>query len=546
MSTPDDDNSDSGWRIPWLGESLWWRWAALIGVLAAATLLIVVVIWAAHRSGPAPVANEAPIASADNTPPSDTAGIETISCWFSVPAERDAQCGVLKVPEQWGAERSRMLRLRFVVFRGTDSAAIEPLVYLAGGPGEPAAIDEASIARWWDWIARAKWLSKRDLVVFDYRGAGLSEPAMNCPELAETAYRVYGETRGVEQANEVWSAAVAQCRDRLRASGIDLGDYTTEAIVADLHSLLEQLGYQSWDFLAVSYGTRVALSFIDRWPEGTRAVILDSVYPPNSNAYVESGRAAANAFAALFKECDKDRACHAAFPTLAETFDDVLRRAAATPLAVSLGAPENRLLHLDAAKLTDVLLTAFYGWRAIAELPATIAALGAGDTRPLQPLALRMLDTYVSPRVSHGLFFSVECHDEYPFNARDAVERAAIELPLYRDFILSNLPLAVCPSWPVGEVDAPRAPSRPNATPVLMLSGELDGITPRDWATLAARNLPNATRLVFRGVGHGVLEAHDCAGLIAARFLDDPGRPPFDDCLLAMGSPQFRVPPRHR
>src|SRR5689334_18698670 len=99
-------------------------------------------------------------------------------CWFAVPAGRDARCGVLTVPEQWDGAQSRLLRLRFVVFRGSNRSATDPIVYLAGGPGEPAGIDEASISYWWDWISRANWLGKRDLVVFDYRGVGLSEPNM--------------------------------------------------------------------------------------------------------------------------------------------------------------------------------------------------------------------------------------------------------------------------------------------------------------------------------------------------------------------------------
>jgi pimeloyl-ACP methyl ester carboxylesterase len=517
-----------------------------LGMIAAA-----IVIWVERRPAPTAAPDDvttqnAETQSAEATPPTELGGIDTIPCWFPVSTGRENQCGVLRVPARWTVDRSRMLHLRFVVFRGAARSVNDPLVYLAGGPGDPAQIDAPSIAHWWDWIDRAKWLGKRDLVVFDYRGAGLSEPNMSCPELAEAAYRVFSDASSKESAREAWSTAAGRCRDRLQASGIDLASYRTETIAEDLHSLLQLLGYPAWNFLAVSYGTRVALAFIDRWPEGTRAVILDSVYPPDSNAYVESGRAAADAFAALFKECAEDRTCHKAFPALAETFGTILRRAATTPVTIDAGAPEGPQLHLDAAELIDLLLHAFYDWRDIAELPALIAALGDGNAQPLRPLGLRMLDTYTSTRISHGLFFSVECQDEFPFNARDDIERAAAALPLYSEFILSNLPLAVCPFWPAGEPAAAHRPSHPSGIPILMLSGELDGITPPNWAKLAAKGLPSATRVQFRGVGHGVLEAHDCAGLVVERFLDNPARPPFDDCLLAMGPPPFQTAPRGR
>jgi pimeloyl-ACP methyl ester carboxylesterase len=467
-------------------------------------------------------------------------------CWFAVPAGRDARCGVLTVPEQWDAAQSRLLHLRFVVFRGSNRSETDPIVYLAGGPGEPAGIDEASISYWWDWIRRANWLGKRDLVVFDYRGVGLSEPNMNCPELAEAAYRVFGKARSVAEAKQEWSTAANRCRDRLQDKGIDLASYRTEIIAKDLHSLLEHLGYRSWDFLAVSFGTRVALDFIERWPEGTRAVILDSVDPPNTSAYVESGRAAADAFATLFSECNQDRDCRKEFPRLAETFHQLLQNAAITSVSIGPGVVEGQELRLDAAELTDALLQAFYDWRKIAGLPATIAAASEGDTRPLQPLVRHALDTYTSTRISHGLFFSVECADEFPLNAADDIERAAAALPLFSNFILSNLPLAVCPSWLAVGTSATTPPASGSAVPILMLSGELDPITPPEWAKRAAQSLPRAMQIRFRGVGHGVLAAHDCAGLVVGRFLDNPARPPLDNCLLAVGPPVFRTDVRHR
>jgi len=406
-----------------------------------------------------------------------------------------------------------------------------------------AQIDAASIGYWWDWIARADWLRKRDLVVFDARGVGLSEPSMNCPELADAAYRVFVETLSLDQDNAIWSAAAQRCRERLTASGIDLTSYNTDAIVEDVHSLITQLGYRSWNLLATSYGTRVALRFIDRWREGTRAVVLDSVYPPNVAAYVESGPAAAQVFAALFRECDDDKACHAAFPGIAKRFEQAVRHAAVSPVQVELPDPRGGpplVVRLDDGRLIDALFYAFYDWRRIGELPATIAALAASDTRPLAGLARAALENYVSTSVSHGLFLSVECHDEFPFNRRGAVDQATTELPLYRNFTLSTLPLAACPSWQAGQAAPEERRPATSDVPILLLSGELDPVTPPAWAKLAAKDLPHAVRLDFRGVGHGVLAAHACAGVITGRFLDHPSRPPLDDCFLAVGPPHFQ------
>jgi pimeloyl-ACP methyl ester carboxylesterase len=524
-------------------------WGACGGGLAG-LLLLAVLLWLRAPGPPEPNRMVPRLVSASTGATLPAAalnaakpGVEDMPCWFAAPAGRSARCGSLAVPERWTGSPSRLIHLRFVVFRGDPGGPPDPIVYLAGGPGVPAQIDGDSIGHWWSWIASTPWLSRRDLVVFDSRGVGLSEPAMNCPELAAAAYDAFVAPLGADQGGALWSAAARRCHDRLVASGIDLASYNTDAIIEDVHSLITQLGYRRWNLLATSYGTRVALRFIDRWHDGTRAVVLDSVYPPNVAAYVEGGAAAAGVFAALFRDCESEKSCHAAFPTLRKSFEQVVRRAAVTPITVAVPDPRGGPpleARLDDGKLIEVLFYAFYDWRRIGDLPAIITALAASDTRPLVPLARMALDNYVSAQVSHGLYLSVECHDEFPFNTPAAIEHATAELPLYRNFALSTLPLSTCASWPVGQAASEERRAVASDVPVLLLSGELDPVTPPRWAKIASERLAHAMRFDFRGIGHGVLEAHACAGLIVGRFLADPARSPVDDCLLAVGPPNFQ------
>jgi pimeloyl-ACP methyl ester carboxylesterase len=538
------------------------RWPLVVAAVAggvAALAVLGFVVWLGERSAPsAPeVTNsiDAVPAPGRALPTVSSEGAQTVdrpereglvdtACWFPVSVGRQARCGVLTVPERWNAAPSRVLHLRFVVFRGAANGHADPIIYVSGGPGVAAQIDAASVGRWWNWIDRTNWLRDRDLVVFDPRGVGLSEPRMDCPELAEAAYRVFVEPLTREQTIETWDSAARRCRDRLQDLGIDLTSYNTEFTIADLHSLITELGYRAWNLLAISYGTRVALGFTERWPVGTRAVVLDSVYPVNVAAYVDGGSAAAGAFTALFRECDSDRLCHASFPDLAKAFQNLVRRAAVTPIPITIADPRGGSpLHgaLDDSKLIDVLLHAFYDWRGIAQLPTDITALADGDGQAVEELAHLALSDYMSESLSHGLFLSVECQDEFPFNPSDDVDRAAAKLPLYRNFMLSNLPLVVCPSWPVGAMTHLERHPVTGDVPVLMLSGELDPLTPPQWAKLASASLRNALQIEFRGIGHGVLDAHACPGVIVGRFLDDPTRSPIDDCLLAMGPPHFQT-----
>jgi pimeloyl-ACP methyl ester carboxylesterase len=463
--------------------------------------------------------------------------IETVPCWFPLPAGRTARCGKLFVPEDWAVPAARSIALSYVVFPAAETSALEPLVYISGGPGEPAQIDADGIQRWWEWTNNADWLRHRDVVVFDQRGVGMSEPDLGCPELVATGSRLFLTAIAPAEADAAWAEAAGRCHQRLSASGIDLGRYNTAATAHDISALVGGLGYRRWSLLAVSYGTRVAFEFLREFPAGTRSVILDSVYPPGTMPYVSAGADAARALDVLVAGCAADPACKSANPDLGRVLADVIQRAAIQPVEVtvrSAGGPPQQAM-LDDGKLVEVLFYGLYRTQDIRRLPGVITALSRGNVGPLAPFASQALETYESSALSHGLFLSVECHDEYPFNPPDAVRRAAAASGRFERFALANMPLSACPSWPVGV--ASELEQSPVATdvPILMLSGELDPITPPDWAKNAAAGMRHARAFRFPDVGHGVLASDLCADRVVASFLINPDRAPFDSCLLALG-----------
>lgn len=526
------------------------RFAFVLSVIAlGAAIAFAFLLLTPHRAPPPQVAtpaatdnNAATASIAAITSNAKRATIETMPCWFTPPAERRARCGVLRVPERRDIATSRELDLRFTVLSPATAATADPVVYISGGPGEPAQLNAASISYWWNWIDREPWLRDRDLVLFDQRGVGVSEPRMSCPELVAAVRTVLQKALPLDASGEVWANAAGRCHDRLAASGIDLQSYNTAAIVADLKELLTGLGYRSPILLASSYGTRVALRLAADATVGIGGMVLDAPDPPEAHDYIDGAESAAAAFAALFRSCAAETACHDAFPSLAADFDRVVARAAAAPLRVAVSDPngETFSVQLDDAKLIETLFYAFYDWRRLQELPVIITALARGDDRPLGPLIRLGLENYDREGASLGLFLSVECHDDFFFNSREEIERVAATVPRFRKFALSNLPLAACPAWPVGRAgEAEHAPLTRDV-PILLFAGELDPATPPRWAESIQSRLPHAYLFKFPSIGHGVLGAQACASRLVGRFLADPSRRPSDDCLLlALGPPRF-------
>ena len=174
-------------------------------------------------------------------------------------------CGSVAVPENRARPNGRWIQLAVAVFRAPESPTRPPLIFLGGGPGSFVLADfgprvSGSLAR--------DLTAGRDFVMFDQRGVGFSQPALDCQELRDLRYRAIEShpTRAQEDDDEV-EAAFA-CRDRLLASGIELAAYNTAASAADVNDIRRAFGYRQMDVWGLSYGTRLALAVEREFPAG--------------------------------------------------------------------------------------------------------------------------------------------------------------------------------------------------------------------------------------------------------------------------------------
>jgi pimeloyl-ACP methyl ester carboxylesterase len=99
--------------------------------------------------------------------------------------------------------------------------------------------------------------------------------------------------------------------------------------------------------------------------------------------------------------------------------------------------------------------------------------------------------------------------------------------------------MAACAMWPRGTLQPAYFEPVTSSVPTLVLSGEVDPVTPPSWAAAAVRHLPNGRHLIAAATGHGVVQTACGNRLIAefletadassldARCLDDASRPPF-------------------
>lgn len=437
-------------------------------------------------------------------------------------------CGSIEVPEDHTRPAGRRIALRVAVLPALDpDAAPDPLVLLAGGPGQGAVEAIAPLLPAFTRVRR-----HRDLVLVDQRGTGESNP-LDCSLHDEDAPLA-------ERLGEAGFPA-ERLRECLAGWSADVRHYTTMAAVADLVAVLDRLGYRQANLWGGSYGTRLALALIGRHPERVRAAILDGVAPYENRLPLFFARDGQRALDLLFEHCAADAACATAYPDLAGRFAALLQRLRERPEPVVLEHPvtgERVEARVSYDAFVSTLRGVLYAPDVAVLVPWTIDQASRGNFEPMAAQALA-LESGFSDSLSLGLFFSVVCAEDVPFITSGEVEAEASDT--FFGTAQTNALIEVCRDWPRGEVPEGRRDPIRSDVPILMLSGELDPATPPVWAEVAGRTLTRSVHVVVPGVGHGAT-SQGCVPELIDRFLTHGDPAALDtSCVARARRPPFFV-----
>ena len=482
------------------------------------------------RSPAAPSSTSSTGVPGDGTTSSTTAlgytpVFEESRCEFEEPAGRDITCGFVVVPENRAAPGGNDVRLAVaIVAAERGPVAEDPIIYLDGGPGgeslEPLQFTFDSVF--------APFAATRDLIFFDQRGIGLSEPSLECREDLDLTYELLDADIPNSQLLQLQSDAIQDCRNRLARDGVDLSQYTSATNAADVNDIRIALGHDQLNLFGISYGTRLAQTVMRDHPEGVRSVILDSVYTPDVDLIATTPENLDRALNKLFAGCAADTECNELYPDLENRLFDLVERLETSPIiieATDILQGDRYDVIVDGSGLLGSVFQGLYSEQIIPILPQMIVDVENGDTITLSQLA--SINITNLPFVSFGMHLSVQCAEEVPFADPVTVAAADDPFPEFVDLfeISSNVGPGVfdlCDIWDVEPSGAVEALPVVSDIPTLVLSGEYDPITPPAWGELAAASLSNSTYVLALGLGHGVSLGSPCTTDLALAFIDDP------------------------
>ena len=414
----------------------------------------------------------------------------------------NALCGTLTVYEDRAAKAGRTIDLAVAVVKATGrKPAADVLFVLAGGPGEPVLDDYPALAP-----SFARLNLTRDIVLVDQRGTGRSG-GLPCPET---------EVEGTTSDPREEAAAVERCRAKL-AEHADLRRYTTSLAMDDLDDVREKLGYDMIDLYGASYGTRAALVYLRRHEGHVRSVVLDGVAPPDwalASSFAKDGQRALDM---LFARCAADADCNRAFPGLPASLASLLA-AHEAPESVTIPHPTTAApttVTVSRETIGATIHTLSYESETAALIPLLVhSASATGDVRSLAAQSLIGADTH---KLDVGLHFAVACSEDAPF--LDPASLAASSAGTYLGDEPARRYIDVCKTWPRAELSPEDRAPVASRVPVLLLSGELDPVTPPSNAAAAARTLPNSLQLVVPGEGH-IAVLRSCTRRVVSDFVE--------------------------
>ena len=456
---------------------------------------------------------------------------------------KNIDCATITVPAFHGEIGSPQISLFYMDVHATGSNLVkEPLVVLAGGPGQPGQVllktllpptkDTPS--------SLADLLTRQDVILIDQRGTGASEPNLACPGDVVPGLVPPGGGQGPASPaatpasppmpitlppwDEIAQGTI-QCLQGFQSAGIDLSAVNTQQNAADVATLIASLNRGPADLYGVSYGTLLGQAVNALYPDMVRSAVLASVLPTDVNFFTGQLQAFNDSLSVIFTECAADAKCDRKYPDLDGALDQAYEHLSSSPVTVPATDP-NSGVQVPVVISGDVFMQLVYrldfGSAGYVE-PAVISSVANGDYSLLAKLAPIALS---SEGINTGMLFATDCQDLLPGTTADDVNallnsgmiRPAVAQGLGQQ-ILSYYTICDALNLPTGAI---AEASLTSDVPTLLATGQLDPITPPRYADDVTGNLGQAQVVTLPALGHDPLTtAGPCGAKIIDSYLTD-------------------------
>jgi pimeloyl-ACP methyl ester carboxylesterase len=240
----------------------------------------------------------------------------------------------------------------------------------------------------------------------------------------------------------------------------------------------------------------------------------------------------------LMDDCAADATCQRTFPTLRTEFVEVLARLDKAPVLVgvqNLVTNQPQQVTITRAAFVDSLRLMLYVPELTGLLPLIIHHAFESDFAPFAAYAF-LLARQIDPQIARGMQLSVICSEHVPFITEADIARETVGT-YYGDVRIRSFQDA-CRQWPSVRALPGFVEPVKSDIPVLMVSGDVDPVTPASIATAAAKFLPNSLHVIIRDGTH--LTESPCIRNLISEFISNGSGKDLDTtCVNDIKRPPF-------
>ncbi|MGH3376593.1 MAG: alpha/beta hydrolase, partial [Actinoallomurus sp.] len=204
------------------------------------------------------------------------AAISWAKCAGGDPSLAKSECAQIQVPLDYGHPNGKKISVAVSRLKHTDNAHYKGvLIANPGGPGGSGLYLSGGLAGWFSGVGHDEIAADYDIIGFDPRGVGASQPAVTCdPHFSDPVRPDYVPHKAADEA--VWlkkSKAYAKaCASKF---GWLLPHLKTTDAARDIDAIRAALGQKQISYYGFSYGTYLGATYGTLFPGRVRHMILD-------------------------------------------------------------------------------------------------------------------------------------------------------------------------------------------------------------------------------------------------------------------------------
>ena len=429
--------------------------------------------------------------------------------------------GAILVPENHDDPDSRKITISYLIIKAKDrNSGKNPIIYFAGGPGGNS-LDPAVL----EFLEGDPLLEQRDLILFDQRGIGYSSAL---PDMSMESLDIMAEDADEARELELTKTMIEEYQKKCEQQNIQTQFYNTHQNALDVGMLFQHLGYEKYNLMGGSYGTRIARVVQDLFPEYVHASVLDSPYPLSGDFLIDRLNSYSLALSRIFDYCASNPDCQSKFPELEKDYFKAIQKLQETPLAVSMN--DSTMVHINAQDGVYLLRRLLYQSDAREKAPELIKAFLEGEGEIMQQVL--QFEYAMSGFINLSMLLSVEKYEYFdPANTAEQIEKKYQQYPLlpvklgfFDAFYQAGM------AWHSANLPMEERKFLKSDVPSLVFVNQFDPVTPPKNGHIFLQDLSRGQLLVLDEGGHGSGN-QECKDQVVIAFLNQPDAELDTSCL---------------